>query len=70
MDVINQIKEYMKEDGVLQKDLSHATGISIEHVSDYMNGLRGNPTLKTLTKMCDALGLEIVVKRKDIVEEG
>lgn len=65
MNVIDQIKEIMKENSISQKELADISGIEERRISDYLTGKRKNPTLKTLIKICDPLGLEIVAKRKN-----
>lgn len=65
MNVIDQIKRVMKENNISQKELADISGIERKNICNYLIGKNKNPTLKTLTKMCDPLGLEIVAKRKN-----
>lgn len=44
-----------------QKELARVAGISIHAISDMESG-KGNPTLETLNKLFDALGLTIKIE--------
>lgn len=46
--------------GMRLAELSHITGISEPALSMLENG-NGNPTLRTLTKVCEALGVWVAV---------
>lgn len=49
--------------GLDQGELSRIAGISVHALSNIESGV-GNPTLKTITKVLDALGLEFTVQPK------
>ncbi len=48
---------------ITQKDLSAVSGVTLRKLVDIENG-RANPTLHTLVKLMDALGLSIEIKVK------
>ena len=51
--------------GVNQKELAKLCGISEHALCNLERGI-GNPTLKLVTTIADALGLELVFKAKDM----
>jgi transcriptional regulator with XRE-family HTH domain len=62
------IKERRQQMQVSQEMLSEISGVALRTVKQFESG-KGNPTLKTLMKLTDALGLEItlqVKKRTDV----
>lgn len=67
MNIIDEIKRAMKENDISQRELANITQIGERRISDYLTGTRKNPTLKTLTKMCNALNLEITVKARVVI---
>ena len=52
------IRKRRKFLGIMQKDLSEITEISLRSLIDIETG-KGNPTIKQLNKLLDALGLAI-----------
>lgn len=52
-----RIKELLKEKKMLQKDLADKMGVSDVALRQ---SLKGNPTIGTLQKVADALGVEFV----------
>ena len=52
------IRTRRKELGVDQKTLGRISGVSTHALSDLESG-KGNPTLSTLLRILDALGLEL-----------
>jgi transcriptional regulator with XRE-family HTH domain len=56
-----QFKEAREEAGLSLADLSERTGIDRATLSKFENGVRGNPTLATMTRYAEALGLRIEV---------
>jgi len=56
--IIEQIKERRKTLDVTQETLSEISGVGLRTLKQFESG-KGNPTLETLQKICDALGLEI-----------
>ncbi|OJV39351.1 MAG: transcriptional regulator [Bacteroidales bacterium 36-12] len=50
---------------VTQETLAELSGVGLRTLKQFESG-KGNPTLMTLQKICDVLGLEICLKLKDI----
>lgn len=65
--LIQQIKERRKVLGITQETLSEISGVGLRTLRQFESG-KGNPTLETLSKICDALGLEIQLHIKSIDE--
>lgn len=63
IELIEQIKERRKVLGVTQETLAELADIGLRTLKQFERG-KGNPTLETLQKLCDALGLEIKVEIK------
>lgn len=57
------IKERRTLLGLTQQDLSDYTGLSVRIIKSIERGV-GNPSLKTLEKIADILGLEIIIRVK------
>lgn len=60
------IKERRALLGISQQDLSDYSGVGISTVKDFERGV-GNPSLLTLQKMMDVVGLEINFQVKKTV---
>ena len=60
-DVSKTLRERRRELGVSQADLARLSGLSLHGVSDIETG-KGNPTLETLLKLVEVLGLGILLK--------
>jgi len=63
--LIEQIKERRKVLDITQETLAEISGVGLRTLKQFESG-KGNPTLETLQKMCDALGLEIKLEVKTI----
>ena len=63
----NLIKERRDLLGLTQQDLSDYTGLSVRIIKS-IEADKGNPSLNTLEKIAEILGLEIVMKVKIINE--
>lgn len=63
--IINQIKERRKVLAISQETLADISGVGLRTLKQFESG-KGNPTLETLQKLCDALGLEIKLEVKTI----
>ncbi|MDQ0477309.1 helix-turn-helix domain-containing protein [Chryseobacterium sp. MDT2-18] len=50
---------------VTQETLAEISGVGLRTLKQLESG-KGNPTLETLQKICDALGLEIKLEIKNI----
>jgi len=54
---------------VTQETLAELSGVSPRTLKQFESG-KGNPTLQTLNKLADALGLELCMKVKDLNAES
>lgn len=61
------IKERRSLLGLTQQDLADYTGLSLRIIKSIETG-KGNPAVGTLNKIAGVLGLEIIMKVKDIVK--
>ena len=61
MNLREVIKARRKVLGISQQDLAEMSGISLPTVKDIERGL-ANPSLSTISKMLDVLGMEIVYR--------
>ena len=50
--------------GLTQQDLSDYTGLSVRFIKSVETG-NGNPSIQSLAKIAEVLGLEIVLKVKE-----
>ena len=57
------IKKRRKELSLELKDLQDYSGVNYVSISDIENG-KANPTMKTLEKLLDVLGMELDIKVK------
>jgi transcriptional regulator with XRE-family HTH domain len=67
MDIGLVIKERRSLLGISQQDLSDYSGIGISTVKDLERGV-GNPTLHTLQKILDVVGMEMVLQVRQTVK--
>ena len=67
MDIGKVIKERRALLGISQQDLSDYSGVSISTVKDLERGV-GNPSIDTLKKILDVVGLEIILQVKQTVK--
>ena len=56
--VIKQLKERREALGVTQEMLADISGVSLRTIKKFESG-KGNPTLDTLSKLSEALGLQV-----------
>ena len=61
------IKERRAVLGLTQQDLSDYTGLSLRIIKS-IESEKGNPSLKTLAKIAEVLGLELIMRVKIINE--
>lgn len=61
--IVKQIKERRNTLQVTQEMLSDISGVSLRALKQFEAG-KGNPTLETLSKLCDALGMEVCLQVK------
>ncbi|HPX05369.1 MAG TPA: helix-turn-helix transcriptional regulator [Tenuifilaceae bacterium] len=63
--IIRVIKERRDALQVTQETLAELSGVGLRTLKQFESG-KGNPTLETLQKIADVLGLEVSLKIKDI----
>ena len=61
----NIIKERRAVLGLTQQDSADFSGLSVRIIKSIETG-KGNPSIVTLNKIADILGLEIIMKVKEI----
>ena len=61
--MIKQLKERRESLQVTQEMLADISGVSLRTLKQFERG-KGNPTLDTLTKLSEALGLEVCLQVK------
>ena len=66
-DIGTVIKERRALLGISQQDLSDYSGVGISTVKDLERGV-GNPSLQTLQKILDVVGMEMVLQVKQTVK--
>ncbi|MGM0580715.1 MAG: helix-turn-helix domain-containing protein [Bacteroidota bacterium] len=64
-ELIEIIKERREMLQVNQEMLAELSGVSLRALKQFESG-KGNPTLKTISKLADALGLELTLKVKTL----
>ena len=62
-DLITTIKERRENLKVNQEDLAKLSGVGLRTLKQFESG-KGNPTLQTIQKLANVLGLEICLKVK------
>ena len=67
MDIGSVIKERRALLGISQQVLADYSGVGISTVKDIERGV-GNPSLQTITKILDVVGLEMVLQIKQTVK--
>jgi transcriptional regulator with XRE-family HTH domain len=63
--IIKSIKERREELQVTQETLAELSGVSLRTLKQFESG-KGNPTLLTLSKLADVLGMEVVLQVKNL----
>lgn len=61
MDIAADIKKRRTRLGISQQDLAEFAGVGIATVKDIERG-KGNPSLQTLQKLLEVLGLEMTLR--------
>jgi transcriptional regulator with XRE-family HTH domain len=64
-ELIKTVKERREVLKVTQKTLAELSGVGLRTLKQFESG-KGNPTLLTLQKIADVLGMEVCLKIKDI----
>jgi transcriptional regulator with XRE-family HTH domain len=62
--IISIVKERREALQVTQETLAEQSNVGLRTLKQFESG-KGNPTLKTLQKLADALGMEIDLKLKN-----
>jgi transcriptional regulator with XRE-family HTH domain len=65
MDFYDIIKDRRALLNITQQDLSDISGVSLRTIKAIEKG-NGNPSIDTLRKIADALGLELIMKVREI----
>lgn len=68
MNLQDTIKERRKTLGLSQNDLAEMAGLSLATIKDIERG-KGNPSMATVSKIMDVLGLEIIYRVRNTVAE-
>jgi len=63
-ELIKTIKERREMLQVTQETLAKLSGVGLRTLKQFESG-KGNPTLQTLQKLADVLGMEVVLKLKN-----
>lgn len=64
-DLINTIKTRRDNLDVTQETLADLSGVGLRTLKKFESG-KGNPTLETLNKLGNALGMELIFTVKDL----
>ncbi len=67
-ELIKAIKERREMLKVTQEGLAELSGVGLRTIKQFESG-KGNPTLQTLQKIADLLGLELTLKLKNIAPD-
>jgi transcriptional regulator with XRE-family HTH domain len=67
--LVHAIKERRDMLRVTQEMLAEVSGVGLRTLKQFESG-KGNPTLLTLTKLADVLGMELVLKVKKMPEQS
>jgi transcriptional regulator with XRE-family HTH domain len=68
MHIHKTIKERRALLGVTQQDLADISGVALRTIKG-IETKKGNPTVQTLSKMLDVLGMELCIHMKNPAEE-
>ena len=63
--LVNMVKERREDLQVTQETLAELSGVGLRTLKQFESG-KGNPTLSTLQKIADVLGMELYLKIKDV----
>lgn len=67
-DLIRSIKERREMLRVTQEELAQLSGVGLRTLKQFESG-KGNPTLSTLQKLADVLGMDLVLQVKKLNPE-
>lgn len=65
--VINTIKERREALKVTQEGLAELSGVGLRTIKEFERG-KGKPTLSTLQKISDVLGMDVCLKTKYLTQ--
>ncbi len=65
-ELVKTIKERREALQVTQESLAELSGVGLRTLKQFESG-RGNPTLLTLQKISDVLGMEVCLKIKNVM---
>jgi transcriptional regulator with XRE-family HTH domain len=65
-EIIHSIKERREMLKVTQEVLAELSGVGLRTLKQFESG-RGNPTLLTLQKLADVLGMEVCIQVKNTI---
>jgi transcriptional regulator with XRE-family HTH domain len=65
IDIIKTVKERRAELHVTQETLAELSGVGLRTLKQFESG-KGNPTLQTLQKLTDVLGMEVFIRVKEL----
>lgn len=65
-ELVKTIKERRESLRVTQESLADISGVGLRTLKQFESG-KGNPTLKTLHKLADVLGMEVCLKVKNVM---
>ena len=65
-ELVKTIKDRRVEMQVTQETLSQLSGVGLRTLKQFESG-KGNPTLLTLQKIAEVLGLEVSLKLRNII---
>lgn len=65
-ELIKTIKDRRESLRVTQESLAEISGVGLRTLKQFESG-KGNPTLTTLQKLADVLGMEVCLKVKNIM---
>lgn len=68
MNLQNTIKERRKTLSLSQNDLAEMAQLSLATIKDIERG-KGNPSIATVSKIMDVLGMEVIYKVRNTIAE-
>lgn len=63
-DIIRKLRDEARARGMTHAEIARRSGIGRSRVSEILNGRRLNATIRTLARLADAIGIEIVTKSR------
>lgn len=64
-ELIRAVKDRRESLNITQETLAELSGVGLRTLKQFESG-KGNPTLMTLQKLSDAMGMEVALKLKTI----